>query len=411
MHSAVPCGAALPTTTANRPTVCGRQSQLWEFLLACAASPFTPEHQRHLAAGATEELNWSALLTLAEGHGLVPLLAERLNRISDGVPPPVREVLNRACQQNAQKTLWLTQLLLRTIELLHQKGIDALPHKGPVLAQLLYGNVTRRAYSDLDILIRPADLPRVKQVLQEAGFTPTLQFTSRQESAHIATAYEYTFDAGQARNVVELQWRVVPYFYAIDFNLAEFFARRQTVWVAEKPIATLGNEDLALTLCAHAAKHAWSQLLWIRDVAHLAQLPDLDWDKVADGAGRIGIRRIVAITFGMANSLLGTQPPAPVKRLMDKDSSVQRIGKDVCAAMQRGEEPQVEALPYFRFMAQVRERRWDRLRFRVRLATTPSLGEWSLVRLPAPLFPLYRVVRVARVARRLLRPQQRRATP
>jgi hypothetical protein len=53
-------------------------------------------------------------------------------------------------------------------------------------------------------------------------------------------------------------------------------------------------------------------------------------------------------------------------------------------------------------MVSLRERVSDRLRFAARLAFTPSVGEWDVVHLPAPLFPLYRVVRLFRVAGRLL---------
>jgi hypothetical protein len=71
--------------------------------------------------------------------------------------------------------------------------------------------------------------------------------------------------------------------------------------------------------------------------------------------------------------------------------------------MRSGEELSVASMAYFRLMARVRERLSDRLRFGLHLATTPSTGEWSIVRLPGPMFPLYGVLRAGRVAKRLLR--------
>jgi len=75
--------------------------------------------------------------------------------------------------------------------------------------------------------------------------------------------------------------------------------------------------------------------------------------------------------------------------------------------MPNSEEYSAESLHYFRLMLQLRERWSDRARFAQRLLFTPSVGEWSVVRLPAPLFPLYRVIRVLRVARRLLSFQEK----
>jgi hypothetical protein len=51
----------------------------------------------------------------------------------------------------------------------------------------------------------------------------------------------------------------------------------------------------------------------------------------------------------------------------------------------------------------LRERRSDQFRFLCRLACTPSVGEWKVIRLPAPLFPFYRVIRMFRLGARMFR--------
>ena len=66
-------------------------------------------------------------------------------------------------------------------------------------------------------------------------------------------------------------------------------------------------------------------------------------------------------------------------------------------------EYNTESADYFRLMLRLRERHQDKIRFLVRLATTPSTGEWSAVRLPPPLFSLYPAVRLLRLAGRALR--------
>jgi len=258
-------------TAAQAEAVC-------DVLLACAASPFTSAHLQSLRELAGSELDWCAVLNLANGHGLLPLMYERLSEISDAVPDETRRAVSWEWEQNARQTLWLTQLLFEVSDLFHRHGIEAMPYKGPVLAQQLYGNVTLRQYSDIDILIRAADVPRATLVLQDAGFTPALELRAREERDYIAAGYEYTFHGLKNRNVLEVQWRILPRFHSVDFEVAEFFRRAQKILIGERPISTLGQEDLLLVLCAHAAKHAWSKLSWIRDVAELAQLQIVDWD-------------------------------------------------------------------------------------------------------------------------------------
>jgi hypothetical protein len=53
-------------------------------------------------------------------------------------------------------------------------------------------------------------------------------------------------------------------------------------------------------------------------------------------------------------------------------------------------------------MVGLRERFQDQFRFLLRLIFTPSVGEWSTVRLPACLFPLYHGIRVFRLIARFL---------
>jgi Uncharacterised nucleotidyltransferase len=375
----------------------------WKFLLAGAASPFSGEHRRYVRSVAEGELDWHAVLGLAKVHGLLPIVQQRLIEMDGFVPDGIKREASEAFEQNARQTLWLTQLLLKVSELFQREGIEALPYKGPVLAQLLYGNVTLRQYSDIDVLVQAADVPRARIVLQQAGFRAALQLNAREERAYIATGYEYTFHSAKNPNVLELQWRILSRFYAADFEPADFFIRSRKIQIGDTSITTLGAEDLMLVLCGHAAKHAWCKLSWIRDVAELSQARNLDWDQVLEEAARAGIQRIVGITFLLAMKMFSTPVPDPVQRLIETDIAIGRIAAEVSRNLERGVEPDVDSFAYFRFVSQLRERRRDRLRFWWRLAGTPSVGEWSVVRLPTFLFPLYRVVRAGRLVERLIR--------
>jgi hypothetical protein len=151
-------------------------------------------------------------------------------------------------------------------------------------------------------------------------------------------------------------------------------------------------------LCAHAAKHLWIQLSWLCDVSALVNSARIDWDLVWSQADKLGIRRLVEATFTLAHQLLDTPlPPA-----MQADSHVQMLVAEIIPLIVRSAPFDNESMAYFRLFAQSRERPLDRARFWWRLATTPSVGEWSAVRLPAPLFPLYHIVRITRLRRRIL---------
>ena len=382
----------------------GRHTAL-DLILGCAASPFTAEHAVRLDHLVREDFDWDEVTALAESQGLVPLAYKCLASLPD-VPACALEKLRARAERNARQALWLTQLLHRITTAFEQRGIAALPYKGPVLAELLYHNVSMRQYSDLDILVRSADLPRARNVLEELGFTAALPLTPRQERADMASGYECVFDAPGTKNVVELQWRILPRFYAINFDVEGLFDRARPLLVGGKTIQTLSNEDSLLVLCAHAAKHSWANISWVRDIAELDQSTELDWDSVISTAGQLGIRRIVGISFLLANQLLGAPPPSAVQRFVEQDSHIPALTKRVSATLELGTEPDVESLGYFRLMCDIRENRADKLRFGTRLALTPTISEWSLLQLPAIMFPLYGAIRIGRLVGKLMRRRQ-----
>ena len=126
----------------------------------------------------------------------------------------------------------------------------------------------------------------------------------------------------------------------------------------------------------------------------------LDWATLRCEAERLGIARIVAVTFLLAHKLLGAELPDGI----GPDFKAEALAQRIVSLMVSEEEFDPESLAYFRLMMELRERRRDRVSFWWRLVVTPGAGEWSAVRLPAPLFPLYRVVRVWRLAGKLFAP-------
>jgi hypothetical protein len=111
----------------------------------------------------------------------------------------------------------------------------------------------------------------------------------------------------------------------------------------------------------------------------------------------MGIARIVVLSLTLAHELLG----ASLAPIVNSDSFAEALNREVCSLLRQSDDIDPESFTYFRLLARSRERAQDRMRFWWRLAVTPMAGEWSAVRLPAPLFPLYRVVRAVRLARRL----------
>jgi Uncharacterised nucleotidyltransferase len=346
------------------------------------------------------DLDWDRLLQLAQHHGLVPLLYRRLATITDAVSPTQLEAFRRQETLNAHRTLWLSGELLNIYRHLLARGLESLPYKGPVLAETLYGNVALRQFSDLDFLVRSRDLPAIRSALAEMGYQAGLQLTKAAERAYVKSGYEYTFDSPQGQNLVEIKWQVLPRFYSINFEVNDFFERAVIRNLAGQRLRTLCDQDLMLVLCVHAAKHSWMQISWLCDIAQLARSRVIDWEALRLQAEKLGIRRIVSVSFLLAQQLLAA--PLPVQFNADDDPAAKALAERVSKLTVGEADFDPESVSYFRLMMDLRERRRDRMSFLWRLCTTPGPGEWSVIRLPGLLFPLYRVVRMFRHANRMV---------
>jgi hypothetical protein len=352
------------------------------------------------AAAIADPADPDRLLDLAEHHGVLPLIGGMLAQAAFANLTGACGEMRSRLEVHTRRALRLTLELDKVLDRIKAEGVVSLPYKGPLLGEILYGSVAARQFHDLDIIIRPSDVMRVKALLAAMGYKPELHLTTRQERAYLQSGYEYTFNSSLGKNLLEIQWRIVPRFYATDFDMEALFARAIPVRLEDRTVQTLSNEDLLLVLCVHAAKHAWAQLSWLVDIARLVKVRPLNWTVIHQRADALGIDRILRVTFGLIERLLGIQIGA-MGVADEKEAS--RIIDEAAPRLASGVEYDIESPEYFRLMLRSRERWQDRARFLARLAWTPGVSEWQAVRLPQALFPLYHVVRLGRLVNRAMR--------
>jgi hypothetical protein len=361
----------------------------FELILACCdrASQFD------ITSLLSSDLDWQRVLESAEHHRLIPAMHAALTGMN-GLPSTVRV----RAHKHAWRVLHFTVELMKIARCFEQRGIEFLAHKGPGLAQLLYGNPAMRQFGDLDVVVRPTDFALAKDALIQLGYDPGLRLSPRQEESFLRSGYECSFGLNSERNLVELQWQIVPRFCSISFDIDALFSRSIQLNLDGMPLRTMGHEDLLLVLCVHAAKHEWAQLGMLRDIAALAYFT-LDWNWILAEARRLGILNILQVSLMALSELFDTSLPT---QLPPPTESTANLVSALIARLQHNYEPHTESIRYFRAQIQSRERWLDRARFVWRLATTPSVQEWQAIQIPDRYFALYRGVRIGRLMKRLL---------
>jgi hypothetical protein len=394
----------LPTSSASS-TVPQRENE-FEFLCALTGVELGQERVERIANWDLSALNWSEFLRLAEHHGVLPLAARNLIehdciKNSRGLSSEIERSLRSAYDANLRRSLWFTAELARIMQHFERRQLRAVPYKGALLAQSAYHDVGLRNFSDLDFLISPADFDRMKQALAEIGYRPSALFTPAVERFWLRNGYERSFDSAVGPNLVELQWALLPHFYAVDLRVEDLLARAGNTVVAGSEVSCLSSEDSLLVLCLHAAKHLWTRLIWLADIAETLRSQTIDHARVFSRARSLGIVRILGVSFWLAKNVLRAELPKGAAETIAADPRVPVLGREFAGRLARGAAYDFESTEYFRRIMNLRERRGDRWRYLWRLVWTPGAGDVAAVRLPEPLFPLYRIARVGRLIRKL----------
>ena len=386
-----------------------------EFALLCvlAGVELAPERIDRIANWDLSALDWTEFLRLAEQHGVLPLAALNLIEHARGLPPEVERALRSAYETNLRRSLRFAAELARIMQRFEGVQLRAVPYKGPVLAQSLYHDLGLRSFGDLDILISPADFERAKQALAEIQYRPSSDVTPAVERFWLWTGYECSFDGAAGKHLVELQWALLPRFYAVDLRVEDLLAGAGRTMVGGCEVPCLAPEDSLVVLCLHAAKHLWTKLIWLADIAETlrsqfrtssqtsSRNQTIDYALVFSGARALGIARILGVSFWLVKNLLHAQLPGPAEEMIATDPQVPALGREFAERLTRGASYDFESTEYFRLILKLRERRGDRWRCLWRLVWTPGAGEVAAARLPEAFFPLYRIVRIGRLLRKL----------
>ncbi len=357
------------------------------------------------------------MLSLAEHHGVIPLVAGTLlenqhagqdTQAADlQLPVEIARSLRAAYDANLRRNLWFTAELARIVHHFERRQLRVLPYKGPVLAQSLYGDLGRRSFSDLDLLISPANFERATQALSEIDYHPASDLSPAVERMWLRTGYECSFNGAAGKHLVELQWSLLSHFYAVDFRQADLRVedlqqRAGTILLGGCAMPCLSPEDSLLAQCLHSAKHLWTRLIWLADIDATLRLPGLDYAQTFARARRAGIARILGISFWLVRNVLGGSLPRPAEDMIAADPQIAVLGREFAERLARGALYDFESTEYFRLILKLRERRSDHCRYLWRLIWTPGISDVESVNLPELFFPLYRIVRLARLTRKFL---------
>ncbi|MHC3994916.1 nucleotidyltransferase domain-containing protein [Thiomicrolovo sp. ZZH C-3] len=299
------------------------RSDVLRFLIACCQSE--PSHEEiDLIASLipTDHSERHQLLTMANAHGLLPLVYQSLvnldgKKLFTHIPPAANSQLHTliadlksAYLQIAQRNMLMAAELLRIAKVLKANGIKAVTFKGPALAQLLYGDITLRQFGDLDLLIHRKDIDLLKHHLCMEGYEDTLLIPAEQEQQWYRYAKDMVLYHPQKHLPLELHWQLLDADYPIRINLHSIWSEAQPIQINGHTIHTFSNEALLIYLCIHGSKHLWERVGWIKDIDVLIRTQPIDWHGVSAQMAGGNFRRLLLLGLHLSSRHFDTPLPS-----------------------------------------------------------------------------------------------------
>jgi hypothetical protein len=368
-------------------------------LLLCSRTHLDPVQIDRLQYLVQQPVNWSDLLTTADWHGLTPLLHNHLSTYGTAfVPADILAQLQTSYRQNFQKNLRLTTELLKLVQYLETNGVPVLCYKGPTLAQMAYGNLALRQFTDLDLLVPASAVLQTTHLLISQGYVPQFTLTDPQTLTYTRLRNEHAFWHAEKQVCIDLHWAILPRYYSFSPDSEIFWADGDRLTFANQTVVTLSREHLLLFLCAHGAKHNWSHLGWICDLVELLRVsPDLDWQKVQHLAGQIGTLRMLLLGLYLAHQVLGAPLPPSLLTALSQDLTIpplaQLIEHQLFHPPQNLPRPLQDASIYLKTFNLPKDIIW----FWIDMILVPTPLEWQVIALPRTLSLLYYPIRIFRL--------------
>lgn len=282
-----------------------------QLLLLCGGGPENDPAIRELLA---RDLDWSALLELAQREHAAPAIVRRLEALcGNGKLPAGTEVLQRLAKVTTFKMMYLQRRLAETVAALDRAGIKGVMLKGAALATRVYGSFAERPMTDIDLLV-PAD--RARDALRVLLATGWLWRPDRDQDGNFDHLHHLPalLDARGMEVSLELHTALLPPGQPFRLDAADVLDA--AVPVSGMPGAWVpAPRHMLLHTCIHFAwghlfrKGAWNAF---RDVQSASRVLSVDWSEFIAAADASRASTCCYWTFRLARDLMGVEIPSHV---------------------------------------------------------------------------------------------------
>jgi hypothetical protein len=343
----------------------------WAALVECAKPHPDTRNRGEFVRKPTD---WPNLWALADEHGMLPLLAARLQDVDESTAPPEFREKMREWQRSLMVfSLSLNAELFRLLDRFSSAGLEVLLTKGPALAARCYGDPGGRQYTDLDLIVRDKHIQRATEMMIALGYDSKVPLRAIEAKKFPG---EYVFSRRDTGLIVEFHTERTFRYHPRPLPVERLFERRACVRFDGRDVPALAVEDELILICIHGAKHFWTRLMWIADVAALVSRQDVNWDLVLAAAREVGAERMLRVALQLSFGVLGVGLPRQVAADAQADPAASRIAAQIACRLPLGEAAPFGLFGRAMFRIKMRGGYFQGVAYLLRLSLSPTEEDW-----------------------------------
>ena len=254
------------------------------------------------------EIDWEAVITQAEQHRLSAHLPHQITELKVKVPQKELGRLKKQAENAKFKMLVLSREAAILAAQFEAQNLAVLFLKGPVQSYQIYQDFTVKSSRDLDILVKPSSINKAIDTLLNQGYqliSPFLELTAKQQAYFIEHYNQLVLFHPQRKCQVELHWSLFANRQLLDFTFTELQASAVSIQIGKQVVKGLGSTHMKLYLLAHGAKHAWSEIYWLKELTDLMEKKKGDRKEFLNLAKRKGLQQLLYQYLLLIKHLLG----------------------------------------------------------------------------------------------------------
>lgn len=361
-----------------------------------------------------------ALITLANQHGILPLIYKTIKKLQpvtemprrhSGIDPEsgsslhmVINELKAHYQSIVQRNMLMSAELIRIMKLFREHNIEALAFKGPTLSQTAYGDITLRQFGDLDILIKRSDISPMIDLLISDGYVPELKLDKKMKDTVLNALNVMGFYKSASNILIEIHWELLSKNYAIRWDEGALWHQKsEHTTINNNSIQVLPHEEQLLYLCIHGAKHLFERLEWICDIDRSIKVnPDINWTYLLDEAEKRGVKRMLYLGLALCQQFFRLELPELIQENIKQDKVLQGLITKVIKMNFSGISQEEKSYSTFGLLYNMRENLSDQLRFILYGLFAPKFDDFKSIQLPKYLVFLYPILRPFRLVKKYM---------